>query len=697
MRWLDRLTGEKRSLPEEPVVPGQWRYVAAAPLELRGALARAGDLLLPGEDGRLGCPDLAALEAEPRLVADAHAVRSLRLFGERIAGLDGRPWADWAGESPLLPLLKSDFEETELEREIAKRLGYLEAACRRPRSDLHAIAERQEVSRCKRPARRAPEVLAARSEDWERRTVWGVRPRRVLGLVREELLDLYENHVCVALVDHLERKLRKRSQEIRRAVRQLRQRGDYQALTGGDNYRRAHRMLALWGEAVEGQALLPLAEKLLRRIEALRRRVLALMDSSLYRAIGRRHGRAVRLRMTNVLTNDETYREVALLWRACAAERKKGEVEPDERWLMEQQAAQGFEDYAFLCLLRALSNLGYAPEDRQVPVGRAGEWRLLGGAGSLTLRWDEPGPSVLCEHRRELLRFVCLPATLAGSGAISGWLATLPRVDSLALVYLPVEREAAEPEDLRRLLSLGNEGDGPGPMLFTAAPWDLESVERFARALRWRIWGDLYRRYPERVDLPESCRALRDRPEWARAERDQLVVVQPVAPHEEHWTALDEMCLQQDIAAREAQAKLDACPTRGRRSHLRLRKSLVEQNERRTAATVLQRGISEALAVTERLCACPVCFERAQPRQFDHTEEEFRCRCYDCGATWGLRTCNACRHRLPFIEFDGNEPSRDTRTTVRRCGADILALPLAEGIFLCPECGQPSDGKGDSR
>ena len=81
-----------------------------------------------------------------------------------------------------------------------------------------------EAARCKRPSARAPQTLAARSEDWERRTLWGIRPRRVLGLVRDELFDIYENRVAVALVDYLDRALLLRLRSVRRVVKLLEQR-----------------------------------------------------------------------------------------------------------------------------------------------------------------------------------------------------------------------------------------------------------------------------------------------------------------------------------------------------------------------------------------------------------------------------------------------------------------------------------------
>jgi hypothetical protein len=165
---------------------------------------------------------------------------SLRVVGDGLRALEAKAWSDWIAETPLIPTLHEALDETPIEKEIAMNLGYLEADCQRPRTDLRIDEERMPVGRCKRASARAPSELAARSDDWEARTLWGVRPRRVLGIVRDELYDIYPNRVTAALVDNLDVVLIRRLRSVRRVVELLKQRENYQHLLENAKTTAAH-------------------------------------------------------------------------------------------------------------------------------------------------------------------------------------------------------------------------------------------------------------------------------------------------------------------------------------------------------------------------------------------------------------------------------------------------------------------------
>jgi hypothetical protein len=86
----------------------------------------------------------------------------------------------------------------------------------------------------------------------------------------------------------------------------------------------------LWRDALADDRQLKHAEDVQRRILKLRRRVLALKDTRLYREIGGRQGR-LQLRMTNVLSNDDVYRRIAELWQAWEDHIRSLSVNPDVR------------------------------------------------------------------------------------------------------------------------------------------------------------------------------------------------------------------------------------------------------------------------------------------------------------------------------------------------------------------------------
>lgn len=216
--WLDRISSELHSSPNTPFVPGQWQYVGNELVFIRDPAASEGHVIIPDADGRVNVEGVGLLKLDPRLVLDPGALQHLSLIGDRLKGLSSEAWLSWINESPLIPALQDDLKESNLEKELIARLGNLEEVCKRPKTQLMIEEERLPVSRCKRPAARAPIVLSARSEDWKQRTLWGVRPQKILGVVRDENFEIYENKIAVALVKHLDIALLNRIRDVRRII-----------------------------------------------------------------------------------------------------------------------------------------------------------------------------------------------------------------------------------------------------------------------------------------------------------------------------------------------------------------------------------------------------------------------------------------------------------------------------------------------
>jgi len=112
-------------------------------------------------------------------------------------------WQDWANLSPLAPEIASAIQKQPLEESIKDAIPHLEEICHRPRSYLKMETEKLHVARVQRIAPHAIAYLTSHTEDWECKTFRGIRPKNVLSLVREELLDIYENRVTVRLIDHI--------------------------------------------------------------------------------------------------------------------------------------------------------------------------------------------------------------------------------------------------------------------------------------------------------------------------------------------------------------------------------------------------------------------------------------------------------------------------------------------------------------
>jgi hypothetical protein len=695
--WTDRVSGRTGAAPAGLVAVGQWRWDGPGALRVRHALATAGQALVPGPDGRFQAPELGDVRADPATVPDPDAWRSLRVMAQGVKRRQGQTWLEWLDEPPLMPPLDDTLDETELEQVAKARLGDMETACRQPRTLLHLEEERQIVARCHRPSQRAPMVLAARTEDWERRTLWGIRPKRVLGLVRDELFDLYENRLVVGLVDRLDEALTQRVREVRRIVQAARSMGDWQkTLVLKSNHRRAARICTLWGELWANDGLLARASGVLKRLLQLRQRVLALKDSVLYRKVGGRN-RTIQLRMTNVLTHDDTYRGIVELWLAWERHSLVGKEDAQARWERDQQGTAAFELFGVLLVIRAFEALHMEPTDRSfdAPIRPGASIDLSGPAGRVTLRWNEDHVLVTSAERAPL-RIVTLPAMLEAAAGTAHWLQQLDAPDVLIL-HLAAEIEQARrvPEAVRVRLN------GPGPterpaVLVPVAPWELESVERVARALRWLLWGPLLNAYPRRVLRPPGSWALPARsPEWLATDGGALAVLEP-SRGKASWSELDQRVTRQEAEVSRLDRRLeelDPKDTRKQRDRLYLRQ------EREVAASALSddRAFRESLAValerTAELLACPSCTAVASPHGFSHAGgRSFRVVCAACESSWGLRDCRSCNELFPFISCPDIEPGASPLDVDRSYGCDVLAFPVEEGAFTCTKCGRRSDG-----
>ncbi len=103
-------------------------------------------------------------------------------------------------------------------------------------------------------------------------------------------------------------------------------------------------------------------------------------------------------------------------------------------------------------------------------------------------------------------------------------------------------------------------------------------------------------------------------------------------------------------------------------------------------------SLSIAIRNAQLLLECPVCQTIAASNALEHICNLFRCHCLGCNASWGLRACGACHRPIPYIAFIGNVPSSNLGNADRHYGSDILALPIDKDVFLCPHCGNASDG-----
>lgn len=626
---------------------------------------------------------------------------------------------DWLCESPLIPGISERATRQALDRAISERLGSLEDVCRGPRSHLRAEIERLPVSKARRIPATAFAYLAAHTEDWERPTVRSVKPKRVLAMIQDDEWNIYENRVTARLVDHLRAYLRRREEELRRLAKLFDDASDHSSTVATGTHWRRTRISRLWGEAVKGNDGYRLVKSTLDEVERLRYRVSGLMESPLYRQVPRNAAVPAALNQTNIFSSDTRYRRVASLWQIWASRAGAEQKSSREVYNDYQRLCRGFADFCLLLTLRAFDQLGYHPSDSEARVRRGSRLELKSREGGADLILTEDG--VLSVGGGAPLRVVPLPAMLYTSPDPDELQRQLNEMEvaapegALTLVLFPSPSMSVAPrvrnEQRRWLHSLGNDGIGrQGRKLgfLPVSPWDLGSVERVCRALRWALTSPRFRAYPPEITPPPrdlDRAALVGTLEAHGAQR--FYVVRP--PEEKVKRGAQRLlnALRSEREQREMRMEelKQGKPRDDRRAlkewnvqKQRLQQDLSSTRERLEEVERFERCVGDAERQLDTLLGCPVCAERLNP---DHgfnarSDRTFHCVCAGCGARWGTEICRQCQSRYPYLQSRGatmQAARSDPGWVDDTLGCDVLAVPCEHGYFICTECGECSCSK----
>jgi hypothetical protein len=279
---------------------------------------------------------------------------------------------------------------------------------------------------------------------------------------------------------------------------------------------------------------------------------------------------------------------------------------------------------------------------------------------------------------------------LEAAPGTASWLGRQAEQHRLYL-YIETDRPRGNLETRLRL-------NGPGPKMakpFFAgvAPWQLESVERVARVLRWYLWSAELLAYPPEVLAPSpDWTAPPSPPSWLSVGHGKVVVQKPA--NHEAWDALSARYQKQSDKRVSLEQKLKRVPkqNRGDRSHLL--KQIDDLKAQIKADEDVTTQLEQAKQHLASLLKCPVCHTGNSSYEFEHTEKHFRVTCSTCGTGWGIRDCNSCQETFPYLSLSETAGNTEPLQADIVYGCDVLALPAGGGGFYCPGCGQHTDGEG---
>lgn len=253
---------------------------------------------------------------------------------------------------PLIRRIKNKLNLNEFEKLLLDKLFHLEEIFRVPHYLLHREIEKVHVSKAKRIPSKSYQYLASHTEDWVHKSIVSFKPSRILHEELDLNFDIYENQLCVTLVQRCLVYLNSRLKEIQDIRSFL---NEYEKLLKNRNdqnswYKKTERNLRLIGAVYDDEnyrgssqdgATLSETENVLNQIQ---KRLQLLQKSDLFGLVNKRTMQSIALKNTNVLVNHKHYRYVKTLW--IQLDKVRPEKSDSEKLKHEQDVINGLRQHA---------------------------------------------------------------------------------------------------------------------------------------------------------------------------------------------------------------------------------------------------------------------------------------------------------------------------------------------------------------
>lgn len=702
MQFYNRLTGQTQKNIPDYLLMGQWQLlpesteretatVNGVPVSSRSTLYISPDATRCFRVHLRGNATSERVFPSWQIPSDL-LLNSLHHFDDVLNRLSGQSefWEKWVNTLPLVNDIEENVSPQLLEQLLEKHIGHLEEICHRPRTYLKMETDRLPISRAQRISPHATDFLAAHTEDWEKRTFRSIRPKRILCLIREDLLDIYENRVTVRLIEHLLEYLQQRINDVETLQRELEQADDFSRDIDRVYWRNRNRICSLWGEQFQAETALKTAEETLKLLRQLQYKLRGLLDTELYRAIPQQAKVGSTLKRTNILVNDQHYRYVDRLWNAWDPWKRGHTQTPHQLIETYQKGFKGFAAFCFLVVSRALTGNGTTDDrglgfefdslhnsDQKISI------KFNSTRSSITLEQHSDGVLLLEANEIRPLKLVPLMLPLTATDDVNDIntaceeLSAICSNDANVITVILYLGTGDERQELLRqkVSSFENSYNVKGQLaLVPISPLDIFSIERIAHVIQWWFCNQYCQIYPFTVEekIPETL--LRES-SWLLQDGKQTILHKP--PQQEEQDTFNKnlsiLIRQTESRGRQARGDLDELKRLSHFSH-------------------------EAKDRFKPLLACPTCYQGA--KTFKELDGQcFRCDCQDnkdCGTNWGVRICNQCNQRYPYIQLSDSNIhilAHEVQTGLieRVFGRNALASPCInnrnESSFVCPDCG----------
>jgi hypothetical protein len=266
----------------------------------------------------------------------------------------------------LLRNFDERLEISEFELLLQKKLFHIEEVCREPSYYLKREISKLNVARAKRIPVKAINYLAAHTEDWSRRRIRSVEPRKILSEIVDYDLEIYENQITSCFIDKLliyfSNRLINEIEVIDSFIKSIEKIIESRKRINSNErvywYKKLDRDFQKLGKAVDSIEKNKIkVAKIKDFISSLQLRLLGLLRSDLY--VANKNSKNIlsqKLKRTNLLDNHQHYRFTKILWDKF---HKKEHIENSEKSEENQEVIRSYINYSWNLIIRSLYKIGF--------------------------------------------------------------------------------------------------------------------------------------------------------------------------------------------------------------------------------------------------------------------------------------------------------------------------------------------------
>ena len=353
--WVDRLTGKPVACLPDVIESG--RYLAQKLLGDKAAKDVPTSGLLVDDGSEL---TFVGVERKSFRLPDKAFAQKIELFERILHTIDSSIENEIELISPLMPegVVDEDSHLNSFDLKLLEIIGagHLHQISIRPRLDLHYEEEVTDVARAKKLAKGALVHIASHSECWQRQTLSGVIPKRVKARFSEDDFNIYENRVYARLLDKIELYLSQRIGTLKQIQSAVDEALEFYG-TNDLHHRLTDEICRLWGKTFTQDSTSKASQQLAETLEQLENAlgiVRSLRQRGLYLLVSRTAQIGDGLHLTNILSHDQHYRHLPILWNELRSVLGGKRTTPEDRRIRNEALNQIYSKYAGLVLRHAL-------------------------------------------------------------------------------------------------------------------------------------------------------------------------------------------------------------------------------------------------------------------------------------------------------------------------------------------------------